>query len=101
MARREFREETGHDAPDGPALSLGTIRQASGKVVHAWALEGDLDPGAAHSNTFELEWPPRSGRMIEVPELDRLAWVTTTEARGLLKEAQLPFVVRLEEALRD
>lgn len=99
VARREFHEETGQAAPDGPALALGTIRQRSGKVVHAWAVEGDLDPTTARSNTFELEWPPRSGRMIVVPELDRVAWVTPDEARRLLKEAQVPFVDRLEDAV--
>lgn len=101
VARREFREETGHEAPDGPALALGWIRQKSGKRVHAWALEGDLDPASARSNTFELEWPPRSARMIEVPELDRVAWVTPAEARRLLKEAQVPLVDRLEDALAE
>lgn len=101
VARREFREETGHDAPEGDALALGWIRQKSGKRVHAWAIEGDLDPATARSNTFDLEWPPRSGRTIQVPELDRVAWVTPADARRMLKEAQVPFVDRLEEALPD
>ena len=73
-ARREFEEETGQPAPDGPAVELGQITQRNGKVVTAYALEGDFDPETMHSNTFELEWPPRSGRMQAYPEMDRAAW---------------------------
>lgn len=99
VARREFEEETGHAPPDGPALELGTIVQKGGKRVHAWALEGDLDPATAVSNTFSVSWPPGSGMIMAFPELDRVAWFEPAEARRRLKEAQGPFVDRLEEAL--
>jgi predicted NUDIX family NTP pyrophosphohydrolase len=99
VARREFREETGQAAPAGPALALGTIRQKGGKVVHAWALEGELDAAAARSNTFTMQWPPGSGTWISVPELDRVAWFTPAEAKRRLKEAQAPLVDRLLAAL--
>lgn len=99
VARREFAEETGHPAPDGPPIELGTIRQKGGKIVHAWALEGDLDPATAHSNTFELDWPPRSGRRITVPEIDRVAWFEPDEARRRVKSTQIPLLERLDAAL--
>jgi predicted NUDIX family NTP pyrophosphohydrolase len=99
VARREFEEETGSVAPAGPPLSLGTITQKAGKVVHAWALEGDLDPAESHSNTFPLEWPPYSGRWTDAPEIDRVEWFEPGEARLRLKDAQVPFVDRLLEML--
>jgi predicted NUDIX family NTP pyrophosphohydrolase len=99
VARREFEEETGSAAPRGRAIPLGTITQKAGKVVHAWALEGDLDPAAANSNTFPLEWPPHSGLWTDVPEIDRVEWFEPVEARLKLKDAQVPFVDRLLEAL--
>ncbi|HSL32258.1 MAG TPA: NUDIX domain-containing protein [Candidatus Limnocylindrales bacterium] len=99
VARREFEEETGTPAPDGSPLELGSIVQKGGKVVHAWAIEGDLDPAVAVSNTFEIEWPPGSGRRREFPEIDRVAWYEPTEARRLLKSTQVPFVDRLEAEL--
>jgi len=99
VARREFEEETGHPAPDGPAIDLGQIRQKGGKVVVAWALEGDMDPAAAHSNTFLFEWPPRSGKRIEIPEIDRVEWFTPDEGRRRVKDTQIPFIDRLLEAL--
>ena len=99
VARREFLEETGHPAPDGPPIKLGSIQQKGGKVVHAWALEGELDPAVAHSNTFEMEWPPRSGRRATFPEIDRLAWFAPEEARRRIKAAQIPLLDRLETAL--
>jgi predicted NUDIX family NTP pyrophosphohydrolase len=99
VARREFAEETGHDVPDGPLIDLGEIRQKSGKVVLGWAVEGDLDPATAVSNTYEMEWPPRSGRVQAFPEIDRVEWFGLEEARGRLKEAQVPFLERLEAAL--
>jgi predicted NUDIX family NTP pyrophosphohydrolase len=95
LARREFEEETGHAAPEGEPIPLGEIRQRGGKVVHAWALEGDLDPVEATSNTFEMEWPPRSGRTKEFPEIDRVAWFDLAEARTKLKAEQAPFLDRL------
>ena len=99
VARREFHEETGHPAPDGDAIPLGEITQKSGKRVVAWALEGDLDPATAVSNAYEMEWPPHSGSIVEFPEIDRVAWFGLDEARVRLKEAQVPFVDRLEAAL--
>jgi predicted NUDIX family NTP pyrophosphohydrolase len=102
VARREFEEETGYRAPAGtgaPALELGRIVQKGGKVVHAWAIEGDLDPAAAVSNEFEMVWPPRSGRRQRFPEIDRVAWFEPAEARRRLKPAQVPFVDRLLAAL--
>src|SRR6476661_9107340 len=99
VARREFAEETGHEAPDGTMLELGEILQKGGKTVVAWALAGDLDPAAARSNTFEMEWPPRSGRTGEFPEIDRVAWFRPAEARERIKETQVPFIDRLEAAL--
>lgn len=99
VARREFEEETGHPAPDGDAIDLGEIQQKGGKFVVAWALEGDLDPANAHSNTFPFEWPPKSGRWITVPEIDRVDWFTPDEARGRIKDRQIPFIDRLIEAL--
>jgi predicted NUDIX family NTP pyrophosphohydrolase len=99
VARREFAEETGHPSPADEPTPLGTIRQRGGKLVHAWALRGDLDPAAAHSNTFSLEWPPRSGRLESFPEIDRVAWFDLGEARLRLKDAQVAFLDRLVEAL--
>jgi predicted NUDIX family NTP pyrophosphohydrolase len=99
VARREFAEETGHQLPDGPQIALGEIRQKSGKVVFGWAVEGDLDPATAVSNTFEMEWPPRSGRTAAFPEIDRVEWFGMDEARTRLKAAQVPFLDRLESAL--
>lgn len=99
VARREFEEETGFAPPDGEPITLGEIRQKGGKVVVAWALEGDLDPAAAISNTFPFEWPPRSGRRIEIPEIDRVAWFAPDEARVRIKDTQIPFIDRLLAAL--
>lgn len=99
VARREFAEETGHPVPDGPMIDLGQIRQKSGKLVLAWAVEGDLDPSTAFSNTYEMEWPPRSGRMQAFPEIDRVQWFHLDEARLRLKAAQVPFLERLATAL--
>jgi predicted NUDIX family NTP pyrophosphohydrolase len=101
VARREFTEETGHELPDGQMIELGQIRQRSGKVVIAWAVEGDLDPDTAVSNTFELEWPPGSGRTRAFPEIDRVAWYGRERARRMIKPAQAPFLDRLDAALRS
>lgn len=100
VARREFVEETGHALPEGPAIELGEIHQKGGKLVVAWAVEGDLDPAAATSNTFEMEWPPRSGRTRSFPEIDRVAWFGMAAARTAINPAQAPFLDRLEAALR-
>jgi predicted NUDIX family NTP pyrophosphohydrolase len=97
-ARREFAEETGH-APEGDFIPLGEVRQAGGKRVHAWAIEGTFDPDQLRSNTFEMEWPPRSGRMQAFPELDRVGWFTPEQALHKLLAAQRPFIDRLQAAL--
>lgn len=90
-ARREFHEETGFTV-DGNFTALGDLKQAGGKIVSAWAIEGDCDPARLHSNTFQLEWPPRSGKHIEVPEVDRGAWFSIAEARTKLLTGQLGFL---------
>jgi predicted NUDIX family NTP pyrophosphohydrolase len=99
-ALRELEEETGaayRDAAENELVSLGEVRQKSGKVVSAWALEGDVDADAIVSMTFELEWPPRSGRMQTYPEVDRAGWFALPAAREKLLPAQAPFVDRLAE----
>jgi len=93
-ARRELAEELGVAAPPGPYVPLGEVRQ-SGKVVTAWAVAADLDPADVVPGTFELEWPPRSGRTQSFPEVDRVAWVGPDEAVRLLVKAQRAFVPRL------
>jgi len=99
VARREFREELGSDAPDGELMPLGSVRQAGGKVVHAWAARGDLDPGSISSMTFEMEWPPRSGRRQPFPEVDSAGWFDLEQARRMILDGQRTFIDRLEEAL--
>jgi predicted NUDIX family NTP pyrophosphohydrolase len=99
-ARREFEEETGTEIdPSTPVIELGSIVQKGGKVVYAWAVEGDLDPTEARSNTFEIVWPPRSGRRETFPEIDRVAWFGPDEARRRIKPTQVPLIDRLEVAL--
>jgi predicted NUDIX family NTP pyrophosphohydrolase len=98
-ARREFAEETGFDA-GGPFVPLGEVKQKSGKRVAAWAFCGDFDPAALRCNTFEMEWPPRSGKRESFPEIDRVAWFTLGEARTRLLAAQRDLLERLEAALR-
>lgn len=102
-ARREFAEETGFPA-EGESdayLDLGSIRQTGGKLVAGWAFAGDCDPAALVSNTCMIEWPPRSGRRIEIPEVDRGRWFSIAEARDYLREAQHPFLDRLCDRLRS
>ena len=99
VARREFQEETGHPPPNGDLVPLGSIVQKGGKVVHGWGLEGDLDPSAAGSNTFEMTWPPGSDRRESFPEIDRVEWFDPAEARRKVKATQIPLIDRLEEAL--
>ncbi|MGC0378762.1 NUDIX domain-containing protein [Streptomyces sp. SAI-229] len=96
-ARREFREELGLPPPDGEALPLGEVRQSGGKTVTAWAVEADLDPAAVVPGTFEMEWPPGSGRVREFPELDRVAWFPLDRAREVIVGAQTAFLDRLAE----
>ena len=98
-ARREFQEELGAAPPGGEALDLGEIRQRSGKLVRAWALAGDLDVGAVLSNTFTLEWPPRSGRLREFPEIDRAEWFDLAQAKERIVPAQAELLDRLHAAL--
>jgi predicted NUDIX family NTP pyrophosphohydrolase len=96
-ALREFAEELGSPAPDGELVDLGDVRQRGGKVVMAWALAGDADADAIRSNTFTMEWPPRSGTMREFPEVDRAAWFSLDEAREQILPAQAPLLDRLAE----
>jgi predicted NUDIX family NTP pyrophosphohydrolase len=98
-ALREFQEETGTPLPESALVELGTVTQRGGKRVTAWAAEGDLDPEAVRSNTFALEWPPRSGRTQEFPEIDRAGWFGLDEARAKLVSAQAELVDRLTDQL--
>src|SRR4029453_5069588 len=99
LARREFAEETGHELPDTPLIELGEIRQKSGKLVLAWAARGDLDAATAVSNTYQMEWPPGSGRVETFPEIDRVEWFKLNRACRKLKAAQVPFLDRLQAAI--
>jgi predicted NUDIX family NTP pyrophosphohydrolase len=101
VAIREFHEEIGHPPPDDHFIPLGDIHQKAGKVVSVWAVEGDLDPATARSNTFPMRWPPGSGRWITVPEVDRVEWFDLSDARRRLNPAQVEFVDRLVAALED
>jgi predicted NUDIX family NTP pyrophosphohydrolase len=98
-ARREFEEELGTPPPDGEPADLGEIRQKSGKRVRAWAISGDLDTTRIHSNTFMFEWPPRTGKMIEIPEVDRAEWFGLQAAREKINPGQVPLLDRLEQLL--
>lgn len=97
-AIREFQEETGFTI-DGEFLELGVVKQKSGKLVYAWALEGDCDPAVLVSNTCEIEWPPRSGKKIEIPEVDRGAWFSLAEARVKIMAPQAAFLDTLAQKL--
>jgi predicted NUDIX family NTP pyrophosphohydrolase len=101
VAMREFREELGTEPPSGDPVPLGEVRQSSGKVVSAWALEGDLDVTTIESNTFEMEWPPRSGTRRSFPEVDRAGWFGLDEARVKLLASQVPFLDRLGPAIEN
>ncbi len=98
-ACREFREETGFDPPEREPIELGEVVQGSGKRVLAWAIQGDLDPGRASSNMLDIEWPPKSGKRLRFPEVDRVEWVAPTVARDLVIQAQGEFFDRLERLL--
>ena len=100
VALTEFEEETGAALPPGELIDLGSVKQKGGKVVSAWAAEGDLDADAVRSNTFTMEWPPRSGRTVEFPEIDRAGWFGVDAAREKLVAAQAEFLDRLLERLR-
>jgi predicted NUDIX family NTP pyrophosphohydrolase len=99
-ALREFHEELGMSPPSGDPLELGTVKNKSGKLIHAWALPGDLDLGTFKSNTFSLEWPPKSGKSREFPEVDRAQYFGVEAALIKMHPAELPFVQRLLEKLR-
>lgn len=107
VAIREFAEETGFEVaavarqPERLPIELGAATLKSGKVVHAWAVEGDVDPGRCHSNEFDLEWPPRSGRTITIPEVDRVAWFDLDEARERIHPGQAPLLERLAAVLAE
>ena len=100
-ARREYAEELGQPPPDGPVLELGEVRQRGGKRVVAFAVEGDFEPAQLRPGTFELEWPPRSGRLQAFPEVDRVAWFDLPAATGKLVRGQVPLLDRLADARRD
>jgi predicted NUDIX family NTP pyrophosphohydrolase len=98
-ARREFQEETSFPTSEH-FIDLGSVRQKSGKVVFAWAFEGDCDPDKLVSNTCEVEWPPRSKKRVMIPEVDAGAWFSLTEAAIYIREEQRPLLLRLEQELR-
>lgn len=98
-ARREFQEELGLAVPPGELVALGEIKQSGGKIVTVWALEGDLDPAAVTPGTFEMQWPPGSGRFQHYPELDRVQWFAAADALDKLVVGQRVFIARLEAAL--
>lgn len=100
-AVREFTEELGTPPPPGDDVALGTVRQRGGKLVTAWAREGDLDEATATSNLVEIEWPPGSGRLVEFPELDRVAWLPVAQGRELVVRAQAELIDRLVAALDE
>jgi predicted NUDIX family NTP pyrophosphohydrolase len=97
-AEREFKEETGFD-PHAPYLELGTVEQSSGTVMSVWAFEGNADPAALNSNSFEMEWPPNSGRMATFAEVDRAAWFSIRDARIKILKVQIAFIDVLERCL--
>ena len=99
-ALREFEEETGTRLTAVP-FPLAVVRQAGGKIVEAFAVEGDLDPTAIQSNHFDLEWPPRSGRLEQFPEVEEARWVSLAEARALMLPSQLPLLGALEQMLKE
>jgi predicted NUDIX family NTP pyrophosphohydrolase len=94
-AKREFEEETGTKPPAGEFIKLKPIKQANNKIVHAWAIEGEFDPSTLRSNTFQMEWPPRTGRLEEFPEVDRAKWFTPEEARKKILAGQIPLIEEL------
>lgn len=98
-AQREFEEETGH-RPAGNSFNLGQAKQPGGKIVHAWAVEGDWDPADLRSNVFEMEWPPKSGKTQSFPEIDRAAWFGVADARHKILKGQALFIDRLLAAIK-
>jgi len=100
-AIREFEEETGLKVSAEKFITLSPLKLKSGKIIHAWAFEGDCDPGRIKSNTFKMEWPPKSGRIQEFPEIDRAGWFTLNEARKKINPGQVNFIDQLENNLQD
>lgn len=98
-AKREFAEETGQVAPEGEYIELGEFKRKDGKTVKAWAIESDFDAGKIKSNTFEMEWPPRSGQKQEFLEVDKAAWFTLARAPEKMHQGQAVFIERLAEHL--
>jgi len=98
-AKREFKEETSHHAPAGKYLDLGEFKRKDGKIIKAWAVEADFDPATIKSNSFEMEWPPKSGKMQEFPENDRAEWFDLDVATSKMHSGQAIFLERLAEAL--
>lgn len=99
-AKREFKEELGQPAPEGEYKELGSIDQKNNKTVIAWAVEADVDIRQTKSNTFKIEWPPRSGKIQEFPEIDRAEWVNIHQASNRLVQGQAEFLSRLADALK-
>jgi len=97
-ARREFAEEIGSN-PEGRFIELAPVRQKGGKIVRAWGVEGDVDPAGIQSNSFSLEWPPRSGRLQEFPEIDRAEWFDAESAKSKINPAQWPLLEELERVI--
>lgn len=100
-ARREFAEELGSPLPSGELRSLGSVKNKSGKLIHAWALQADFDVSGLESNTFSIEWPPRSGKQREFPEVDRAEFFTVERAVVKMHSAELPLLERLAASLLD
>ena len=99
-AKREFREEIGV-TPTGPFIALTTVKQRGGKIVHAWAFEGDCDPTAIVSNTFNMEWPPRSGKQMDFPEIDRAEFFDVSTARQKMNAGQVALIDELERIVNE
>ena len=99
-AKREFEEEIGF-TPTGPFIALTPVKQRGGKIVHAWAFEGDCDPSAIVSNKFTMEWPPRSGQQMEFPEIDRAEFFDTSTARRKINSGQVTLIAELEKVVHD
>jgi predicted NUDIX family NTP pyrophosphohydrolase len=100
-AQREFEEELGKQPPEGARIDFAPLKQPSGKIITAFAVRGDLDLEGTFSNTFELEWPKGSGKIREFPEIDRVAWLSVSEANVKLLKSQRPLLERLTAALED
>ena len=98
-AKREFMEETSAQLPTGDYLELGSVKTKSGKTIYAWAVEDDLDPSILRSNSFEIEWPPKSGQKQQFPEIDKFEWFTLPQARQKITTAQAAFLDKLCEIL--